>query len=259
MSKIAYSTQGLIHVIDLENNQTQTYTQGKGMWNPSWSPDGKYIAYGWGVVNILELATGKITELAPGAAFPAFHPDGSTLIYNVNGEGLFAHHLPTGQITRILDNTLQPFQATWHPSGEMIAFVGQVGNDRHIFTLDLACLDDDSCAEAAVQITQNGRFNHAPAWSPDGQRIAFERMDFATGKWHIMVIDADGSNERQISPDDVSDHHPTWSADGQQLVVERETNQPGLRANLYLIDLKGNTIRQLTTTGGTEPEWWSAN
>lgn len=257
MNKIAYSTQGLIHVMDLDSDKTQTYNQGKGMWNPSWSPDGSHIVYGWGVVNLLDTQSGQITELAPGAAFPAFHPDGSTVMYNINGQGLFAHHLPSNKITQILNNDLQPFQATWHPNGDLIAFVGQVGDNRGIFTLDLACLDDASCDDAAVQVVTNGRFNHAPAWSPDGSMLAFERMDFATGKWSVMVINADGTDERQISPSGVSDHHPTWSADGRSLVIERETDQPGLRANLFLIDLNGETLRQLTTNGGTEPEWWS--
>lgn len=43
--------------------------------------------------------------------------------------------------------------------------------------------------------------NAAPAWSPDGQQIAF--MTDRTGKWEIWIMNADGSNQRPMFPNDV--------------------------------------------------------
>jgi Tol biopolymer transport system component len=38
--------------------------------------------------------------------------------------------------------------------------------------------------------------NAAPAWSPDGQQIAF--MTDRSGKWEIWIMNADGSNQRPM-------------------------------------------------------------
>jgi dipeptidyl aminopeptidase/acylaminoacyl peptidase len=45
--------------------------------------------------------------------------------------------------------------------------------------------------------------NAAPTWSPDGSQIAF--LTDRTGRWEIWVMQADGSNQRPLFPDDVQD------------------------------------------------------
>jgi Tol biopolymer transport system component len=43
--------------------------------------------------------------------------------------------------------------------------------------------------------------NAAPAWSPDGQQLAF--MSDRTGTWEIWIMNADGSNQRPMFPNGV--------------------------------------------------------
>ena len=45
--------------------------------------------------------------------------------------------------------------------------------------------------------------NVAPAWSPDGSQIAF--LTDRTGQWEIWVMNADGSNQQPMFPDEVYD------------------------------------------------------
>ncbi len=61
------------------------------------------------------------------------------------------------------------------------------------------------------RLTRNGARSVAPAWSPDGQRIAFERLG------DVYVIDADGTGERRLSQIGT---HPSWSPDGQKIAFE---------------------------------------
>jgi Tol biopolymer transport system component len=57
---------------------------------------------------------------------------------------------------------------------------------------------------------------HAPAWAPDGRRIAFYRSDGA-----VYVVDVDGSGERRLA----EGHWPAWSPDGRRIVF---TNRDGI-------------------------------
>lgn len=53
----------------------------------------------------------------------------------------------------------------------------------------------------------------APAWSPDGRRIAFDRDG------HVWVIDADGQNERDL----IAGSSPTWSPDGSRIAFVNDS------------------------------------
>ena len=65
----------------------------------------------------------------------------------------------------------------------------------------------------------------APAWSPDGRKIAFARN--GSGDDGIYVMDADGSDVRRLTSG--QDLEPSWSPDGTQLAFTRTTRPPGLR------------------------------
>ena len=63
-------------------------------------------------------------------------------------------------------------------------------------------------------------FQNEPAWSPDGNDIAFtSNRDSRT---HIFVMNADGTGTRRVTNTQHSDDHPTWSADGRSIVFARE-------------------------------------
>ena len=74
---------------------------------------------------------------------------------------------------------------------------------------------------------------HLPAWSPDGQRIAFTRegdpLDDGPRLW---VMDADGSNLSQVAEaaPRFSEFGPAWSPDGKRLVFERFDEKQQLSA-----------------------------
>jgi Tol biopolymer transport system component len=66
-----------------------------------------------------------------------------------------------------------------------------------------------------VTLTSDGT---APAPSPDGTRIAFERV--SDGNRDIYVMDADGSNARRLTTAAGDDIDPSWSPDGRSIVFE---------------------------------------
>jgi TolB protein len=70
------------------------------------------------------------------------------------------------------------------------------------------------------QLTDNDVYDRSPCWSPDGTKIAFQ----SGGPYKIWVMDADGSNPRQLttSPNSFSDGDPAWSPDGKKIAFDRD-------------------------------------
>ncbi|PWU23208.1 MAG: hypothetical protein C5B48_09020 [Candidatus Rokuibacteriota bacterium] len=58
-----------------------------------------------------------------------------------------------------------------------------------------------------------------PAWSPDGQKIAF--VSDRDGNAEIYVMNADGTGVTRLTDDPGSEREPAWSPDGQKLVFGR--------------------------------------
>lgn len=83
-----------------------------------------------------------------------------------------------------------------------------------------------------------------PAWSPDGQRLAFVHSPDAFGTLgHIYVINLDGSGLRRLTSDSTrEDVNPTWSPDGSQIAF---SSRRGVNAGAYLLYVK--------TVGSTAP------
>ena len=82
------------------------------------------------------------------------------------------------------------------------------------------------------------------AWTPDG-RIVYDI--FERGKWHLWIMNADGTNPQQLSPDNVLDWSPSVSRDGRFLVFL--SSRSGHR-EIWRTDLDGRSPFQITRTDG---------
>ena len=79
----------------------------------------------------------------------------------------------------------------------------------HEENFDICVMDGDGGNE--VNLTDDPWFNAEPSWSPNGNRIAFNRGH------HIYVMDSDGGNLMELS----SGREPAWSPDGTKIAFTR--------------------------------------
>jgi TolB protein len=91
-----------------------------------------------------------------------------------------------------------------------------------------------------------------PAWSPDGRKLAFvSRRD---GNSEIYVINADGSEQENLTQHPARDSHPSWSRDGRKLafVSRRDGN-----SEIYVMNADGSGLRNVTRTPSNDlrPAW----
>jgi Tol biopolymer transport system component len=102
------------------------------------------------------------------------------------------------------------------------------------------------------RLTTNPSTNIRPSFSPDGKRIAYQSN--RSGLFEIYVVDADGQNERRVSPGDHDDRHPNWSPDGQALAVDSGTDA---QREIWTVDVASGARRQVSRLAGIAsfPSW----
>jgi Tol biopolymer transport system component len=183
---------------------------------PSFSPDGNYVAYTTNArgsldIAVLPVAGGEVRYLVESAAdeaHPAWSPDGTRVAYT-------AAHDEAGRL-RALGGL-----------GALTPFVQGHGGD--IFLAPAA-------GGTSVRLVDRAAY---PTWSPDGQQIAF--LSDRGGQWDIWRIPARGGEPTQVVNDDLIDYQPAWSPDGKWIAFAsisglRVVRSEGGAAPLLLVE-----------------------
>jgi len=133
----------------------------------------------------------------------------------------------------------------WSPDARRIAFSGGPSSG----SLRIYVATPSGGDRVAVSRPPKGTTDFMPAWSPDGRRIAFERRSAGRNAYNLMLVDADGRNERQLTRGHGFDGTPWWSPDGRILFVsDRLHAKHGCRdcSALYVMRVADGHVGRIT-------------
>lgn len=182
--------------------------------DPSWSPDGRTIA------------------------FESFRSGGSE-VWTMNADG-------TGLTQLTFNGPPEDRGTAWSPDGERIAFhsaqfpVVDPDPAHGHSSLEIMVMDADGSNQ--VRLTENRFQDSLPSWSPDGSKIAFTSN--RDGDFEIYVMNADGTNQTRVTNSPGEDAHPMWSPDGSQITFHSRRNGA---LDVFVMDADGSNVRLVTT------------
>ena len=166
-----------LYRIGVRSGITHRLTHGRTDGRPTWSPDGKRVAFerqvsptNWDIY---------VTSAAGGKAVP------------------------------LMRTPAQETSAAWSPDGRRIAFARQGKNGN--WTIHVVRPDGGG----DHRLTAIERSSQQPAWSPDGSRIAY--LDQSGGGGSVMVMRSSGGRPLRLTANSMQANRPTWSPDGTRI------------------------------------------
>ncbi len=232
-----------------------------------WSPDGTKVVFRSRRNNRYEVSVVDFTVSPPRVTDLATAPDGtqsSQPSWMPNGQGFLYRRTNGPEATRSdiwamsLDGTNRhpvvvapndQFYPAYNPDMTKILFATTAtGGGRGVQVFDVASGQTTTLFDPTPQSYDSG-----PSWSPDGRQIAFESD--IDGDMELYVMNADGTNVRQITHNTVWDEGPAWSPDGTKFAFSHGADD--LHLDIWTMNVDGSDQRQLTTYPGRDesPDW----
>jgi Tol biopolymer transport system component len=233
--------------------------------NPSVSPDGSKILFVSDredktfhiyMVNVDGSGLTRLTNDAAGDFSPRWSPDGTRIAFSRTG-ALYVMDSDGSNVQQITEPkpeaTAAPCEAGaflggWSPDGTRLTFYAASATR----SLGQVCTINVDGSDLRVVVSDPPGWQVEPAWSPDGEWIAYRSI--RNENHEIYIVKPDGTSDTNLTNDPATDLEPTWSPDGQWIVFS--SSRTG-NFDLYMMRPDGSDVTRLTNSGGkdSDPSW----
>lgn len=239
-----------IYTMDLNGGDRKLVSTGKGRTTCSYFyPSGDKILYS--STHLHGDACPPEPDFSKGYVWPVY----ST--YDV-----FVSNLDGSDLRQLTDADGYDAESTFSPLGDRIVFTSDRDGDLEIYTM----APDGSDVR---RLTHRDGYDGGAFYSPDGSKIVWrahypetpkELADYKAllaeglirpGQLELYVMDADGSNQRQITHLDGANFAPFWHPSGRKIIFSSNLQDPkGREFDLYMVNLDGSGLEQITYAEG---------
>jgi dipeptidyl aminopeptidase/acylaminoacyl peptidase len=252
---LAFMREDQLWLLSFEGGEPRQVTSVPGgvTGPPVWSPDGRRIAFTARIPSATSSGPRVIRRLRYLLNGAGYIGDGFWHIFTVSVDGAETVQLTSGE--------WHHFAPAWSPDSAQITCVTTRREDWDTeWVWDVYVLDASDRGGAARCLTDSGGTCAAPAWSPDGQWIAYYANECPgtayTQDYYLWLVPAAGGIARnvsralldrgcQVSQPPSRNEPPHWAQDSSTVFCH--IREAGF-FHYYAYDLAGSSLRRIVST-----------